>query len=98
MATRPKPVRLSPRKWASIPQPELTAPEPWRWVSSEQLEAAIGQMSPHFAQIVRLQLQGATYAEISRRLRIPTATVAARTFRGRRQLQQMLCPRPTGRP
>ena len=82
--------RLTLRKWAAIAAPETPPPEPWRWVSSEELDAAIARLDPPFAAVLRLHREKVPHAKIARLLNIPTNTVTARLFRGRRRLRQIL--------
>jgi DNA-directed RNA polymerase specialized sigma24 family protein len=83
--------RLTLRQWAAIPAPEPSPPEPWRWITPEQLEAAIAQLAPPFATVFQLRLQQRrSAAEIARQINIPIPTVVARLYRGRCRLRQIL--------
>jgi RNA polymerase sigma-70 factor (ECF subfamily) len=66
-------------------------PAPSRWIASEDLQAAIALLPPLHAEAIKLfAYEGLSWHEISRRLKVPSGTVGARLFRGKRQLARIL--------
>jgi RNA polymerase sigma-70 factor (ECF subfamily) len=57
----------------------------------ERLKTALGELAPEErAVLIRRELDGFSYEEISRELRIPAGTVKSRLFRARRHLRLLL--------
>lgn len=69
-------------------------PEPdWASITREQVEAALGRLNEDFRRVYQLHsLEGRSYEEISRELKIPRATVGTRLLRARQRLRQLLSP------
>ena len=65
-------------------------PSWWQWIGAEELDAALATLDPRFSEPIRLQRQGLSVAQIATRLNTRPSTVAARIFRGRRRLRQIL--------
>jgi DNA-directed RNA polymerase specialized sigma24 family protein len=61
-----------------------------QWTGSEELEAAISSLDPRFAEPIRLRSLGLSFDEIAARLKISTAHVGARIFRGQQRLREIL--------
>jgi RNA polymerase sigma-70 factor, ECF subfamily len=80
---------------AAMPEPE---PEPrWAAITTEQLRAAVDQLSQDFRSVYVLHsIEGRSYAEISVKLGIPSATVGTRLIRARRKLKNLLMPQLEG--
>ena len=73
-----------------VERPERCAegrPARWRCVDDELLASSIAALPPRAAEMVRLSLNGARYAELSARFDIPEATVGTRLHRIRRRLR-----------
>ncbi|WP_257447872.1 RNA polymerase sigma factor [Archangium lipolyticum] len=79
-------------------QEHLAAPEAeplqaWAAFSLEQIHAALERLPVEFSEVYRLHsLEGRSYEEIARQLRIPKATVGTRLIRARRKLRDLLMP------
>jgi RNA polymerase sigma-70 factor (ECF subfamily) len=70
---------------------ERIEPEPlWRIVDEALLEDCIQRLPPGMRQVVRLHLEGLSYAEVAVRLGKPIGTVGTRLMRARRRLREML--------
>ncbi len=67
-------------------------------VSSDALQAALGQLPVMFREVVLLcDVEEMSYQEIAETVAIPVGTVMSRLYRGRRALRQAL-QKPKGRP
>lgn len=84
---------------AALPQPAETAQRQpdanvWRRELREQVQAALGRLSPELREAVILRdLEDFDYKEIALALRIPEGTVKSRINRGRIELARILGPR-----
>lgn len=82
----------------TVELPDVAAEEPtqslsWENISDEEVRAAIAQLSDDVRTTYRMfALECRSYAEISRILGIPCATVGTRILRARRQLRALLMP------
>lgn len=68
-------------------------PEPvpsWAKVTEAQLDRALEQLGQELRAAFELHREGRSYAEISRTLAIPVATVGSRLLRARRRLRDLL--------
>jgi RNA polymerase sigma-70 factor, ECF subfamily len=80
----------------SIDLVDVVAHEPeaapaWTALSEDQVRAAVDQLDPEFREVYRLHaLDGLGYAEIGKRLGVPTSTVGTRIMRARRKLKAIL--------
>ena len=84
-------VRLNRRQWAALLDSGPGQVEPWRYIDSADLQEAIAQLPLPFRTVIGLHLnEGLSFREIAGRLEVPCNTVAARMFRGRRQLRTIL--------
>jgi RNA polymerase sigma-70 factor (ECF subfamily) len=73
--------------------PEAEPPQAWAAFSLEQLHAALERLPVEFSEVYRMHsLEGRSYEEIARQLRIPKATVGTRLIRARRKLRDLLMP------
>jgi len=75
----------------NIAAPEPQAPPRWAWLADDQLDAAVAGLGPHLREPYQLfAVEHCSYADISKRLHIPIATVATRIFRARSRLRATL--------
>jgi RNA polymerase sigma-70 factor (ECF subfamily) len=86
------------RRWVSldsfreerIASEERAPPPPWSLIDDERLHGCIRALPPKARMMVQLSLDGVSYAELARRLGVPTATVGTRLFRARKRLRTLL--------
>jgi RNA polymerase sigma-70 factor (ECF subfamily) len=77
--------------------PALAASEPdeepgWTSFTIEQVREGLASLAPSIGNTYELHaFQGCSYAEISRRMRVPVHTVGSRIFRARAHLRKRLC-------
>jgi RNA polymerase sigma-70 factor (ECF subfamily) len=84
--------RTEPVDETSVAAAEPTPPPPaWTDITSEQLRAALGQLSEEFRVVYQLHaIDGRSYKEIAVQLDLPLATVGTRLIRARRKLRDVL--------
>jgi DNA-directed RNA polymerase specialized sigma24 family protein len=84
-------VRLTRRQWGSIPEWPDEPRQPWREVSSEDLQRAIDTLEPGTADVLRLYCQRQRRpSEIAGLLGVSTPVVLARMVRGCQALRRVL--------
>ena len=70
------------------------APETWARYTLDDVWKAVEQLPPELREVVRMKdMERQSYAEIGRRLGIPSMTVGTRLFRARRKLKELLLAR-----
>jgi RNA polymerase sigma-70 factor (ECF subfamily) len=77
----------------ALDEPAAPEPEPraaWRELSDEDLLAAVARLPPSFRTVWELYTGGTSYAEIARRLGVPSPTVGTRLMRARLHLRTTL--------
>jgi RNA polymerase sigma-70 factor (ECF subfamily) len=62
----------------------------WRTIDDDVLYACIARLPHSMKEIVELQLEGVSYAELARLLGLPASTVGTRLLRARRRLRDLL--------
>ncbi|CAM3993576.1 sigma-70 family RNA polymerase sigma factor [Corallococcus sp. ZKHCc1 1396] len=74
---------------------EAEAPsEIWAHYTLEDVWSAVEQLPPELREVVRMKdMERQSYAEIARRLGIPSMTVGTRLFRARKKLKELLLAR-----
>jgi RNA polymerase sigma-70 factor (ECF subfamily) len=85
--------RRKPHCGGSLETEPAPAPEPqpaWRELTSEDVDAAVPKLPPRLRAVFELHHEGASYAEIARRLNILPTTVGTRLMRARRRLRRLL--------
>lgn len=66
-------------------------PPEWASFSGEELRAALNELSEDFRRVYELHaIEGRSYEEIVKLLKIPKATVGTRLIRARRKLKELL--------
>lgn len=76
------------------PAPE-EVPGVWAHYTLEDVWSAVEQLPPELREVVRMKdMERLSYAEIGRRLGIPSMTVGTRLFRARKKLKELLLTRP----
>ncbi|RYZ43421.1 MAG: sigma-70 family RNA polymerase sigma factor [Myxococcaceae bacterium] len=69
-------------------------PEIWAHYTLEDVWGAVEQLPPELREVVRMKdMERQSYAEIGRRLGIPSMTVGTRLFRARKKLKELLLAR-----
>jgi RNA polymerase sigma-70 factor (ECF subfamily) len=69
--------------------PEVSSPP--REIESDELQAALGQLSPEYRLVVAMfYFEHASYKEIAERLEVPIGTVMSRLARGKERLRKLL--------
>ena len=87
------PSRLSFAERAASPE----AIAPWRWVCSQDLDAALDRLPRRLREILALYREGVrSYRALARRLDISVGTVGTRLFRARRAARPLLEGRLAG--
>jgi RNA polymerase sigma-70 factor (ECF subfamily) len=70
---------------------EPEPPPAWTALSEAEVRAAVAELDAEFREAYRLHaLEGLGYAEIGKRLGVPTSTVGTRIMRARRKLKTIL--------
>ncbi|RKG50539.1 RNA polymerase sigma factor [Corallococcus sp. AB011P] len=70
------------------------APETWARYTLDDVWKAVEQLPPELREVVRMKdMERQSYAEIGRRLGIPSMTVGTRLFRARKKLKELLLAR-----
>jgi RNA polymerase sigma-70 factor, ECF subfamily len=71
-----------------------SAPETWARYTLDDVWKAVEQLPPELREVVRMKdMERQSYAEIGRRLGIPSMTVGTRLFRARKKLKELLLAR-----
>lgn len=66
-------------------------PETWARYTLDDVWRAVEQLPPELREVVRMKdMERQSYAEIGRRLGIPSMTVGTRLFRARKKLKELL--------
>ncbi|WP_244237305.1 RNA polymerase sigma factor [Corallococcus llansteffanensis] len=77
----------------TLSEPEAP-PEVWAHYTIEDVWSAVEQLPPELREVVRMKdMERQSYAEIGRRLGIPSMTVGTRLFRARKKLKELLLTR-----
>ncbi|WP_233583301.1 RNA polymerase sigma factor [Corallococcus sp. CA053C] len=77
----------------TLAEPEAP-PEVWAHYTLEDVWRAVEQLPPELREVVRMKdMERQSYAEIGRRLGIPSMTVGTRLFRARKKLKELLLTR-----
>jgi RNA polymerase sigma-70 factor (ECF subfamily) len=64
---------------------------PWRSITRDDLERALGSLKPDLANVWRLHtFERLSYGAIAERLRVPVGTIGTRILRARRKLRETL--------
>lgn len=69
---------------------DLSAGPPWIHISDRLLRRCIARLPFAMREIVELQLQGHSYADLARRAGVPTSTMGTRLMRARKRLRQLV--------
>ncbi|RKH31517.1 sigma-70 family RNA polymerase sigma factor [Corallococcus sicarius] len=77
----------------TLAEPEAPS-EIWAHYTLEDVWRAVEQLPPELREVVRMKdMERQSYAEIGRRLGIPSMTVGTRLFRARKKLKELLLTR-----